>query len=122
MSLTHFVRLSLLILLSAIGLVGCGDASQSENNYQTLITDAKSRIQQIDVQTLADRQQQDPNLLIIDVREDNEWLAGHIRGAIHINRGILERQVSERFPDLSRPIILYCEGGGRSALSADSLQ
>jgi len=60
--------------------------------------------------------------LIVDVREDNEWAKGHLPGAIHLGRGIIERDIEQRVPDTNAKLILYCGGGFRSALVADSLQ
>lgn len=59
---------------------------------------------------------------LVDVREDSEWAAGRIPGAVHLGRGVLERDVETRFPDPATPLILYCGGGYRSALAADTLQ
>ena len=58
----------------------------------------------------------------IDVREDHEWAAGHVAGATHLGKGILERDIERRFPDVNTPLLLYCGGGYRSALSAAALQ
>jgi rhodanese-related sulfurtransferase len=60
--------------------------------------------------------------MLIDVREDNEWAAGHARGAVHLGRGVIERDIEARIPDKNAELILYCGGGFRSALSADNLQ
>jgi rhodanese-related sulfurtransferase len=59
--------------------------------------------------------------ILVDIREDHEWAAGRIPGAIHIGRGIIERDIEERFPDNGTPLLLQCGGGFRSALSADNL-
>lgn len=59
---------------------------------------------------------------LIDVREDSEWAAGHVRGAEHMGRGVIERDIEVRIPDKAAELILYCGGGFRSALSADNLQ
>jgi len=60
--------------------------------------------------------------LLVDVREDNEWQAGHIPGAVHMGRGIIERDIEQAVPDHNAAIVLYCGGGFRSALSAENLQ
>jgi rhodanese-related sulfurtransferase len=62
------------------------------------------------------------NLVLIDVREDNEWAAGHAAGAIHLGKGIIERDIETEIPDKSATLVLYCGGGYRSALAADALQ
>ncbi|MFL5599002.1 MAG: rhodanese-like domain-containing protein, partial [Gemmatimonadaceae bacterium] len=59
---------------------------------------------------------------VIDVREESEWAAGHARGAQHLGKGVIERDIEERIPDKNAELILYCGGGFRSALSADNLQ
>jgi rhodanese-related sulfurtransferase len=60
--------------------------------------------------------------MLIDVREDNEWAAGHAAGAIHLGKGIIERDIETKVPDKSATLVLYCGGGFRSALVADALQ
>jgi rhodanese-related sulfurtransferase len=88
--------------------------------FLALVNDAKSRIQQVDIheyQTMP----RDGHLLI-DIREDHEWEAGHAAGAIHMSRGILERDIETKAPDKSTPMVLYCGGGFRSALAADALR
>ncbi len=59
---------------------------------------------------------------VFDVREDNEWAAGHVAGAAHLGKGIIERDIERTVPDVNAPIVLYCGGGFRSALAADALQ
>jgi rhodanese-related sulfurtransferase len=61
-------------------------------------------------------------MVVVDVREESEWAAGHLPGAIHVGKGIIERDIEQRVPETSAKIILYCGGGFRSALSADNLQ
>ncbi|HEU4633546.1 MAG TPA: rhodanese-like domain-containing protein [Flavisolibacter sp.] len=85
-----------------------------------LVDDAKSRIKEVSISETQQRMQQGAKL--IDVREDNEWQAGHARNAVHLGRGIIERDIVEKFPDKNTELILYCGGGFRSALSADNLQ
>jgi rhodanese-related sulfurtransferase len=90
--------------------------------FLKLVNDAKSRVRQIDIdgyrQLLAAG---DPHLLV-DTREDNEWAAGRAQGAVHLSRGIIERDVEIKVPDKSTTMVLYCGGGFRSALAADNLQ
>ena len=88
--------------------------------FLTIVKDAKSRIKETDVagaRTLVDK-----GAKLIDVREDNEFEAGHAAGAHHIGRGIIERDIVQTFPEKSTEIVLYCGGGYRSALAADMLQ
>ena len=95
---------------------------QHSNGFLALVNDAKSRIKQIDItQYLALRKEGTAHLLI-DTREDNEWAAGHVAGALHMSRGIIERDVETKVPDRATKLILYCGGGFRSALAADNLQ
>jgi rhodanese-related sulfurtransferase len=89
--------------------------------FEKLCDDARSRIQEVDVQQAA-REAQTPGVLLIDVREESEWAAGHAAGAIHLGKGIIERDVEERVPDKATRLLLYCGGGYRSALAADNLQ
>ena len=82
--------------------------------------DAKSRVKECDV--AGARARIAAGATLIDVREDNEYAAGHAAGAKHMGRGIIERDIVQTFPDKSTELILYCGGGFRSALSADMLQ
>jgi rhodanese-related sulfurtransferase len=63
----------------------------------------------------------DRSFLLIDVREESEWQAGHIPGAMHLGKGIIERDIEQKVPDTSKEIVLYCGGGFRSALAAENL-
>ncbi len=88
--------------------------------FLNLVNDAKSRVKQVDVEQYK-KMASDAHLLI-DVREDHEWSAGHAAGAIHLGKGIIERDIETRVPDKSATMVLYCGGGFRSALVADALQ
>ena len=90
--------------------------------FLALVNAAKSRVQQCDAADVAARLASGESLLLVDVREESEFAAGHIAGAVHLGKGILERDVEARFPDHGAQIILYCGGGFRSALSADAMQ
>ena len=81
---------------------------------------AKSRVREVSVEETLERVKTDATL--IDVREDNEYEAGHAAGATHIGRGVIERDIIGKFPDKDAELILYCGGGYRSALAADNLQ
>jgi rhodanese-related sulfurtransferase len=89
--------------------------------FLELVDDAKSRIKEVSVEE-ARRKLEQRSAKLVDVREDNEWDAGHARGAEHLGRGIIERDIEKRIPDKATEVILYCGGGFRSALSADNLQ
>src|SRR5438552_11242839 len=87
--------------------------------FLKLVNDAKSRVKQIDVQEY--KKMPRAEHLLIDVREDNEWAAGHAAGALHLGKGIIERDI-EKLAAPDDELILYCGGGFRSALAADVLQ
>jgi rhodanese-related sulfurtransferase len=89
--------------------------------FLKLVDDAKSRVREIDVDETR-RRLESGKAKLIDVREDTEWAAGHARGAEHVGKGVIERDIEERVPDKNAELILYCGGGFRSALSADNLQ
>jgi len=93
---------------------------QHSPEFLQIVEDSKSRIKELSVSETQERMQQGAKL--VDVREDNEWEAGHAANAIHLGRGIIERDIVKTFPDKNTEIILYCGGGFRSALSADNLQ
>lgn len=90
--------------------------------FLKLVNDAKSRIRETDIngykKMLADGQR----MLLVDTREDSEWAAGHAAGAVHLSKGIIERDIEAKVPDKKTPLVLYCGGGFRSALAADALQ
>ena len=89
--------------------------------FLKLVDDAKSRVREVNVDE-ARRELETGKATLIDVREESEWEAGHARGAQHLGRGVIERDIEERVPDKATELILYCGGGFRSALSADTLQ
>jgi rhodanese-related sulfurtransferase len=90
--------------------------------FLKIVNDAKSRIKEVDVPGTRARLQQNPDAKLIDVREDDEWSAAHAAGAIHLGKGIIERDIETSVRDKSAELILYCGGGYRSALAADVLQ
>lgn len=93
---------------------------EHSDEFLSVANDAKSRVTEVSVDEARDRMEQGAKL--IDVREDNEWEAGHAAGAKHLGRGIIERDIVQTFPEKDTELILYCGGGYRSALSADMLQ
>jgi rhodanese-related sulfurtransferase len=90
--------------------------------FLAIVNDAKSRIRQIDIEGYKKMQAAGQPHLLVDVREDNEWAAGHAAGAVHLGKGIIERDIEAQVPDKSTRLVLYCGGGFRSALAADNLQ
>jgi rhodanese-related sulfurtransferase len=89
--------------------------------FLKLVDDAKARVREVSVSE-TQRKLETRRARVIDVREDTEWQAGRIRGAEHMGRGVIERDIEVRVPDKAAELILYCGGGFRSALSAESLQ
>lgn len=89
--------------------------------FLRLVQDAKSRVREVSVDQTRSKLEKD-GAKLIDVREDSEWAAGHARGARHLGKGVIERDIEKQIPDKGAEIILYCGGGFRSALSADALQ
>lgn len=91
-------------------------------SFLKLVKEAKSRIREVTVGETQARLAADPQVRLIDVREDNEWDAAHAAGAEHLGKGIIERDIESAAPDKNTELILYCGGGYRSALVADVLQ
>jgi rhodanese-related sulfurtransferase len=92
------------------------------DGFLKLVNDAKQRIKEESFHETKKRLDSGEKLVLVDTREDAEWARGHIPGAIHLGRGILERDIEKTIPDKGTPIVLYCGGGFRSALAADNLQ
>ncbi|HMI52178.1 MAG TPA: rhodanese-like domain-containing protein [Candidatus Saccharimonadales bacterium] len=91
-------------------------------NFLKLVQDAKSHVKETNVPNVKRRMDGGEKFLLVDVREDNEWEKGHIPGAVHMGKGVIERDIEGAVPDPGAKIILYCGGGFRSALVADNLQ
>ena len=91
------------------------------DRYQKLVADAKRTITEIRPTDAAEKMKSS-DVVVIDVREKDEWDEGHIPDAIHLSRGTIELDIEERVPDLNMTVILHCGGGGRSALAAESLK
>lgn len=97
-------------------------AHQHPPRFLKIVDDAKSRIRETNVQEVKKRMDQGDKFLLVDVREESEYAKDHLPGAIHLGKGVIERDIEMRVPDLNAEIILYCGGGFRSALAADNLQ
>lgn len=95
---------------------------QHSPGFLALVRDAKTRVRETTVEEVRRRQQAGELLHLIDVREDREWRQGRAAGAVHLGKGVIERDVEQAFPDRDTELILYCGGGYRSALAADNLQ
>jgi rhodanese-related sulfurtransferase len=89
--------------------------------FLALVGDAKSRVREATIDDVLVRQKRGDQFRLVDVREDDEWRAGHAAGAEHIGRGVIERDIVAKVPDKDQELILYCGGGFRSALAADNL-
>lgn len=95
---------------------------QHSEGFLKLVQDAKSRVRETLPEEVRRRQVRGERFHFVDVREDHEWQAGHAEGAVHIGKGIVERDIERLIPDRGAEIILYCGGGYRSALVAEALQ
>jgi len=90
--------------------------------FLNLVNDAKARVKQIDLEGYRAMLQRGEEHVLVDTREDNEWAAGHAAGAVHLSKGIIERDIETKYPDKNTTLVLYCGGGFRSALAADNLR
>ena len=95
---------------------------QHNPGFLNLVNDAKSRVQEIDIDGYKKMVAgQEPHVLV-DTREESEFAAGHVKGAVHLSKGVIEREIETKVPDKDAKLVLYCGGGFRSALVADNLQ
>jgi len=92
------------------------------SQFLKLVQDAKKNVKETNVAEVKRRGDAGEKFLVVDVREDNEWAKGHLPGAVHLGRGIIERDIEQRVPDTTAKLVLYCGGGFRSALAAENLQ
>jgi rhodanese-related sulfurtransferase len=90
--------------------------------FLNIVNDAKGRVRENTPEDVIKKREAGEKFYLVDVREDNEWQKGHAAGAIHLGKGIIERDVETTIPDHNAEIILYCGGGFRSALAGDALQ
>jgi rhodanese-related sulfurtransferase len=90
--------------------------------FLKLVDDAKTHVKQIDIEAYKKMAAAGEKHILVDTREDNEWAAGRVAGAVHLSRGIIERDIETLYPDHSAMLVVYCGGGFRSALVAESLQ
>ena len=90
--------------------------------FLKLVNEAKTRVAETNVADVKRRIDAGEKFVLVDVREDNEWAQGHVPGAVHLGKGIIERDIEARVPDTESKVVLYCGGGFRSALVADNLQ
>ena len=90
--------------------------------FLNLVNDAKSRVKEIDIEAYKKMVAAGEPHMLVDTREESEWASGHVRGAVHMSKGVIERDVETKAPDKNATLVLYCGGGYRSALAADNLQ
>ena len=95
---------------------------QHSPQFLKLVNDAKTRVKETNVADVKKRMESGEKFLLVDVREDNEWAKGHLPGAVHMGRGVIERDIEKSMPETGTKMILYCGGGFRSALVADNLR
>jgi rhodanese-related sulfurtransferase len=110
------------------GVIGfaSGDSRREKMAHATkflaLVNEAKKRVKETNVADVKRRMDAGEKFVLVDVREESEWAQGHLPGAIHLGKGIIERDIEQKVPDAGAKLILYCGGGFRSALAADNLQ
>jgi rhodanese-related sulfurtransferase len=97
-------------------------AHQHSPRFLKIVANAKQRIREVSVDDVKTKLDRGEKFVLVDVREESEWAKDHLPGAIHLGKGVIERDVEQRVPDLDASVVLYCGGGYRSALAADNLQ
>jgi rhodanese-related sulfurtransferase len=97
-------------------------AHQHSARFLKIVEDARRRIREITIDDVKARLDRGETFLLLDVREESEYANDHLPGAIHLGKGVIERDIEERVPELDTLLVLYCGGGYRSALAADNLQ
>jgi rhodanese-related sulfurtransferase len=104
------------------GAKGVHMAHQHPPRFLKIVDDAKTRVRETNVDAVKTRMDRRDKFVLVDVREESEFAKDHLPGAIHLGRGIIERDIEARVPELNTEMVLYCGGGFRSALAADNLQ
>ncbi len=97
-------------------------AHQHSARFLRIVEDAKKRVREVSIEDTKTRLDCGDKFVLVDVREESEYAKDHLPGAIHLGKGVIERDIEESVPELNTPIVLYCGGGYRSALAADNLQ
>ena len=95
---------------------------QHSPRFLQIVNEARKNVAEVTVDDVKARMQRGEKFVLINVREESEWARDHLPEAIHLGKGVIERDIEQRIPDTSTPLILYCGGGFRSALAADNLQ
>src|SRR5690242_19698652 len=97
-------------------------AKHHSEGFLAIVADAKKRIQEIDIEEYKNLRARGEAGQLVDVREDHEWESAHAAGAVHLSKGVIERDIEKTFPDKDTKLVLYCGGGYRSALATENLQ
>jgi rhodanese-related sulfurtransferase len=95
---------------------------QHSPGFLKLVNDAKARVKEIDIDGYKKMAAAGEPHFLVDTREESEWASGHVKGAVHMSKGVIERDIETKVPDKAAKLVLYCGGGFRSALVADNLQ
>ena len=95
---------------------------EHSSGFLAIVNDAKKRVKECTVDDVKKRLDRGEKVTLVDTREESEFAAGHVPGAVHLSKGVIERDIEKKVPDKSAPLVLYCGGGFRSALAADNLQ
>lgn len=96
--------------------------SDKPSRFKDIVNDAKQRIEETTVDEVRQCRERGDNFQLVDVREESEWIQGHAANAVHLSKGVIERDIEKRFPETDTELVLYCGGGSRSALAADNLR
>lgn len=111
---------------TSLGMTECeffgGETMQHAPRFLKIVDESRARIKETNVDEVRQRLYRGEKFTLIDVREESEFAKDHLPGALHIGKGVIERDIEARVPDLNTPLVLYCGGGYRSALAADNLQ
>jgi rhodanese-related sulfurtransferase len=97
-------------------------AHQHSARFLKIVDDARKRIREVSLDDVKGKLDRGEQFLLVDVREESEYAKDHLPGSVHMGKGVIERDIEERVPQLDAPVVLYCGGGYRSALAADNLQ
>lgn len=97
-------------------------ARQHSPRFLQIVNESRKRVRETSVDEVKARLDRGEKFILVDVREESEFAKDHLPGAIHLGKGVIERDIEEKVPDLNTPLVLYCGGGYRSALAADNLQ
>lgn len=95
---------------------------QHAPRFLQLVNEARRRVKETDVPDVKRRMDAGEKFLLVDVREESEWAKGHLPGAVHMGKGVIERDIEQKVPDTGAKLVLYCGGGFRSVLVAENLQ